>query len=472
MSYPPPMGATDHYAPATSLMEAWLQGSPTSLKAQEVALQAIAAQLRSIQADYQKTNEHIKQAYPAGAGALALVETGLQITEGMDHATGTLSGKDKSLSQIIGEAATNLASTQNSTSTIKTVFDALVQALESSVWTEWAAPGVAYVGTFAEIIPAAVQLMEMYNTVSTFVDNMNPDDKSSQLVSSDAGGVGQGYQANNGMMPVDYQTTSPYGQAGSTAPWQDATGQWHYPSATTPWQDATGQWHAPTGATAGTANGYGSSATYPSSLTSGAGSSGTGSSGFGSSGTGSSGFGSSGTGSSGFGSSGAGSPSTASAPVSVPDLSSGWQPVDSAAAHQGVGTDAGTSGGSGSTGGGSGGDHGAGTGSTGDHGTGSGTGSSGDHGTGTSGSGSGSGSGDHGAAGSGSADHSPGSTSGHPASGDHTGGGVTVTITEGDSSMTVSTDQDGHFAGTLHGHEVDIDVDIVEARTAASAQGA
>jgi len=187
MTYPPPMGATDHYAPATSLMEAWMQGSPTSLKAQEVALQAIAAQLRSIQADYQKTNEHIRQAYPAGAGALAVLETGMQITQGMDHATGTLSGRDRSLSQIIGEAGTTLASTQNSTTIIKTVFDAIVQALESSVWTEWAAPGVAYVGTFAEIVPAAVQLMEMYNTVSTFVDNINPDESSAQLASSDSG---------------------------------------------------------------------------------------------------------------------------------------------------------------------------------------------------------------------------------------------------------------------------------------------
>ena len=469
MTYPPPMGATDHYAPATSLMEAWLQGSPTSLKAQEVALQAIAAQLRSIQADYQKTNEHIKAAYPAGAGAFAVVETGLQITQGMDHATGTLSGKDKSLSQIIGEAATNLASTQNSTSTIKTVFDAVVQALESSVWTEWAAPGVAYVGTFAQIVPAAVQLMEMYNTVSTFVDNIDPDESSSQLATSDAGQVGQGYQA--GTMPVGYQPTGPYdpsgygqngygqsgyGQNGTSAPWQDATGQWHYPSATTPWQDATGQWHAPTGSAGATGNGSGYGAGYGSSsqLPGGQGyASNMGSTGTGSSGMGSSGMGSSGMGSSGMGSSGGGAPG----PVSVPDLASGWQPVDAAGGDQGAGS------GSGSTG----------SGSTGSGSTGSGSGADG------------SGAGDHGSSGTGSGDHGSGSTdhgTGGHATGDTTGAdsdsdggsgsGVTITVTEGDSSMTVTTDQDGHFVGTLHGHEVDIDVDLVEARTAASAQGA
>jgi hypothetical protein len=433
MTYPPPMGATDHYAPATSLMEAWLQGSPTSLKAQEVALQAIAAQLRSIQADYQKTNEHIKAAYPAGAGALAVVETGLQIAQGMDHATGTLSGKDKSLAEIIGEAATNLASTQNSTSTIKTVFDAIVQALESSVWTEWAAPGVAYVGTFAEIIPAAVQLMEMYNTVSTFVDNMNPDESSSHLASSDAGQVGQGYQA--GTTPVGYGPSGPSGPPGqsgyvpsvTTTAWQDRTGQWHYPSATTPWQDATGQWHAPTGAANGGANGAGYGAGYGSSNQGSAGQ----------------GYGSN-LGSTAAGSVGAGG----AAPAPVPALSSGWQPVDAAAGHQGAGSGSG----SGSTGSGS-----TGSGSTGSGSVSGGSGA-GDHG-------SGGGTGDHG---SGAAGHGSGA---HP-TGDHAGSGVTITVTEGDSSMTVTTDQDGHFAGSLHGHEVDIDVDLVEARTAASAQGA
>ncbi len=29
--------------------------------------------------------------------------------------------------------------------------------------------------------------------------------------------------------------------------------------------------------------------------------------------------------------------------------------------------------------------------------------------------------------------------------------------------MTVTTDRDGHFEGTMNGHEVDINVDLVEA---------
>ncbi len=423
-------GSTDKYSPFAQLGNYFLSGSPQSLKAQEVALTAIAAELRDWMADYDQNTQHIKAAYPAGAGAVAAIETAHQIYTGMGTTTRTLSGEDGSLSAVLGRAAHDLASGQDTATWIKQATDATVTALENSTWFAYLAPVAAYAGTILQFLPAVSQLASMYNNVATLVDNLDPDEGSSTMVASTPGTVGQGYQAGTGgFMNTGNDPNGQYSPYGANG--YGANGQ--YPANGTtqasPWMDSTGQWHYPT-----TGTGTGATSPYTSAMPSGS------------------------SGSMPSGSTGAMPGSAGTTPASypapeMPDLGSsstladGWVPVDSGTA---------SSTGTGSTGGGSG----TGAADTGS----SGTGSSGGGSAGaapTSGSGDGGGS----LAGGGGSTDSGTSTStdtGAPSS-HHDSSGVTITISEGDASMTVTTDRDGHFEGSMNGHDVDIDVDLVDA---------